>query len=149
MLRHQAHSNFIAPPPLNAHHTTFIPRVSLHYIVLFFSFTFIKSYQSLNMPAINNAVEITFESIKEMKFFTMNEIRESLKICAKNENFALYTINSVNNRALSMDCHHFGNPRNCKVITNNDLARKKEDLSIDEAFVVNEEGKVLQSDEVK
>ncbi|RCH89383.1 hypothetical protein CU097_008610 [Rhizopus azygosporus] len=101
------------------------------------------------MSAIDNAVEITFESIKEMKFFTMNEIRESLKICAKNENFALYTINSVNNRALNMDCRHFGNPRNCKVITDNDLARKKEDLSIGEAFVVNEEGKVLQSAEGK
>lgn len=43
-----------------------------------------------------------------------------------------------------MDCRHFGNLRNCKVITEADLVRKKDDLSVGEAFVVDEEGKVLQ-----
>ncbi|CEG82931.1 hypothetical protein RMATCC62417_16919 [Rhizopus microsporus] len=101
------------------------------------------------MSIINSAIEIAFEFIKEMKFFTMDEIRGSLKICSKNESFALYTINSVNNRGLYMGCRHFGNPRNCKVITEADLVRRKGVLSVGEAFAVDEEGKALQSAEGK
>ncbi|CAO3680321.1 unnamed protein product [Rhizopus stolonifer] len=82
--------------------------------------------------SLNNLdyTDLTFKKAKTMNFDNMQKIREALKVCAKNEGFAIYTIRSFRGKGLYLGCRHYGTPRK---------------HSVPEATIVDEEGNVLQT----